>query len=154
MIAASGAFIDIAAQHQLTKPAGDATKGGASIDVDHNGHTDLIIARESGLWLYLNDGTRLSGGKIDIALNEASIPLSVSLGDINGDGLVDLYISGYIRSDLVSGQTNFSDDYGGFSHLLLGTGNGNGTAWIDATEEYGLNFTAQSFHRAVCRSRQ
>ncbi len=131
------AFIDIALGHDLTKLSGDATLGGASIDVDRNGYSDLIIARESGLWLYLNNGYRLTGGKIDITLNETSTPLSIALGDLNADGLTDLYVSGYIRNDLVDGQTNFSDTYGGFSHLLLGTGDG--TTWRDATEDYGLD---------------
>ncbi|MEE9381617.1 MAG: CRTAC1 family protein [Hyphomonadaceae bacterium] len=132
----SGAFIDVTAEHGIIKQADDATMGGASIDVDGNGWTDLLVARESGIWLYLNEGGHLSGERLPLEINDNSTPLSIALGDINKDGQVDFYVSGYIKNSRVTGQTNFDVDYGGFSHLFINAGD---LTWRDATEEYGLS---------------
>ena len=32
------------------------------------------------------------------------------------------YVAGYIKIELIDGETNFSDEYGGFSHLFLNEG--------------------------------
>ena len=50
------------------------------------------------------------------------MPLSVSFGDLNKDGAVDLYISNYIRPKYVEVETIFNGEYGGISNLLLNNG--------------------------------
>ncbi len=128
-------FVDISAEHDFVKADSDATMGGVSIDVNNDGATDLLLARESGIWLYTNDSGRLTGVRMPLEINPTSTALSIAPGDINGDGLVDLYVSGYIRNDLVEGQTIFARPYGGYSHLFLNNGDG---TWADVSEDYGV----------------
>jgi hypothetical protein len=45
-------FVDISAQTGLRKDSNDASMGSVVIDVDNNGYSDLIVARESGIWLH------------------------------------------------------------------------------------------------------
>jgi len=139
---AAQAFVDISGDHALAKPDGDATLGGASIDVDNDGFTDLLLARESGVWLYRNDNGRLSGERLDLTLDPTTTPLSIALGDINGDGEVDLYISGYLKNEQVEGQTIFTRPYGGYSYLFVKVGP---RTWRDATQEYGLRRQHNTF---------
>lgn len=132
---AARAFVDVSSEHDLSKPDDDATMGGGAIDVDGDGTTDLLVARESGVWLYLNRDGRLSGERLPLAIDPTTTPISIALGDINGDGRIDFYVSGYLRNALVEGETVFNRPYGGYSHLFLNVG---GLRWEDATRAYGL----------------
>lgn len=140
--AQSGAFRDIAGAAGLSKAEGDATMGGGAIDIDGDGRPELFIARESGVYLYRNLGGRFEGGRLDLPIDETTVPLSISFGDVNRDGAVDFYVSGYIRNDLVKGQTIFSPNYGGYSYLFINDGAG---GWRDATGEYGLKRQHNTF---------
>ena len=117
------------------KDENSATHGAAHLDVDEDGDTDIFTAGESGVWLHLNQGDSFSSSKITFDIADNTTPLSVSLGDINKDGFVDLYISGYIKNSLVEGQTIFIKPYGGYSYLLLNNGD---NTWRDVTKEAGL----------------
>ncbi len=137
-----GKFVNDSTDHDLAKPEGDATMGGVSVDVDKDGWTDLIVARESGVWLYRNSGGTLGDGKIIFKPEAGTTALSVAPGDVNADGLADLYVSGYISNDRVEGQTIFTRPYGGYSYLLLGNSAGNFT---DATDVWGLRRQHNTF---------
>lgn len=132
---ALGAFANISADHDLSKATDDATMGGAAIDVNGDGTTDLLVARESGIWLYLNHGGRLSGARLPLAIDPTTTPVSIALGDVNKDGRVDFYVSGYLRNALVEGQTVFNRPYGGYSQFFLNVG---ALQWEDATRAYGF----------------
>jgi len=119
----------------LEKDADDATFGIASIDTTGDGLDELFIARESGVYYAVNTGDGYEQQRLDFGLADNTTPLSVALGDINRDGFVDLYISGYIKLALIEGETNFSDDYGGYSHLLLNDG---ANHWTDISESAGV----------------
>ncbi|KCZ56156.1 MULTISPECIES: CRTAC1 family protein [Hyphomonas] len=137
-----GRFVNQSADHDLSKPSSDATMGGVSVDVDRDGWTDLILARESGVWLYLNSSGRLGDGRTIFKPEAGTTALSVTPGDVNADGHVDLYVSGYISNDRVEGQTIFTRPYGGYSYLLLGDAAGDFT---DATELWGLRRQHNTF---------
>ena len=64
--------------------------------MDADGDTDLIVARNNGVYLYLNDGGRFSEKRIAVDLPESSVPLSVAVSDIDHDGDPDLYISVFV----------------------------------------------------------
>jgi len=117
------------------KEAADATHGAASIDVDDDGRTDLFVVRPSGVWLYMNKGAAFSGENLNLALADNTTPLSIALGDVNKDGKVDFYVSGYLKDELVEGQTIFTRDYGGYSHLFLNNGD---NSWRDVSEDAGV----------------
>ena len=117
------------------KGAVDATHGAASMDIDNDGDTDLFVARESGVWFHENLGGNFSSEKLDLGLADNTTPLSIGFGDINTDGRADMYIAGYIKIELVEGETIFSDNYGGFSYLFLNAGGG---VWRDISKSAGV----------------
>lgn len=114
----------------------DATFGAASIDTTGDGRDDLFIARESGVYYHENLGQGVfDARRLEFGLEDNTTPLSIALGDIDRDGWVDLYVSGYIKLELADGETNFDREYGGYSHLLL---NGGDNTWTDVTRKAGL----------------
>ena len=117
------------------KESVDATHGAASMDIDNDGDTDLFTARESGIWFHENTDGQFDSVKLDLNLADNTTPLSIGFGDINKDGLADMYVAGYIKIELVEGETVFSDNYGGYSYLFLNEGNG---VWRDISKQAGV----------------
>lgn len=129
------AFVNIAGQFNLSKGTNDATLGAASLDLANDGYPDLLVARESGVWLHMNDGTSFTSQNLNLPLAENTTPLSIAIGDVNRDGWADFYVSGYLKKELVEGETIFSDGYGGFSQLYLNNGD---NSWRDVSLEAGV----------------
>ena len=75
---AARTFVDVSLEHDLSKPADDATMGGGAIDVDGDGTSDLLVARESGVWLYLNRDGRFSGERLPLAIDPTTTPISIA----------------------------------------------------------------------------
>ncbi len=121
--------------YSFEKGDADATHGAVSIDVDNDGRVDLFVARESGVWLHMNIGAGFTSQNLNLPLADNTTPLSIALGDINKDGAVDLYISGYLKNELVTEQNNFAKDYGGYSHLFINRGD---NSWRDVSEQAGV----------------
>ncbi len=119
----------------FSKDAVDATHGAASMDIDNDGDNDLFTARESGIWFHENTGGEFESAKLPLGLADNTTPLSIGFGDINKDGLADMYVAGYIKIELVEGETVFADNYGGYSYLFLNTGDGN---WEDISKQAGI----------------
>jgi len=128
-------FKNVSTMFPITKSENDATMGAASLDLENDGLADLVVARESGVWLHRNTANGITAEKLPLEIAENTTPLSISFGDVNKDGWADIYVSGYIKISAVEGETIFSDGYGGFSYLLLNNGN---NTWRDATKEAGL----------------
>ena len=130
------------------KGAGGITKGkvasygAVALDVNHDGKSDLIVAREDGIWLHLNRGSTFSNQKLPITMPKGSVPLSVAVADLNRDGAFDLYVAGYIRHDLVEGQNIFREGYGGESRLFLNNGD---NTFKDITQEAGVAYKHNTF---------
>lgn len=137
-------FLDRSHQHVLTKTKGDATMGGASADLDRDGYPELLLVRESGLWIFPNDRGALREPWLAFVPDEQNRTtlLSVAAGDVNKDGVTDLYLSGYIRNSEVEGQTIFSRPYGGYSYLLAGDQDG---SFSDVSEAWGLRRQHNTF---------
>ena len=137
-----GSFIDITDQTGWSKQTPDKTFGSVALDLDNDGDTDMLIARQSGVWRYDNDNGQFTGFKLDLDFDEKSVPLSVAVGDLNRDGLFDMYVAGYIARKHVEGETIFNKTYGGISALFLNKGN---NQFDNITEESGLYFQHNTF---------
>ena len=101
----------------FAKDAVDATHGAATMDIDNDGDTDLFTARESGIWFHENTGGQFGSVNLGLGLADNTVPLSIGFGDINKDGLADMYVAGYIKIALVEGETIFSDNYLSLIHI-------------------------------------
>jgi len=129
----------------ITKTDDASTLGALVIDANNDGRQDLIVTRPSGIWLYTNNGGNFSGQKLSAPLQKDTAPLSVAIADINRDGLFDMYVSGYIRNDLVEGLNIFRNDYGGTSALLINNGD---NSFRDETNMRGLRYKHNTFQSA------
>jgi hypothetical protein len=74
----------------------DATYGSCAIDLDGDADIDLVVARNDGLYLYVNDAGRFRAERLPVALPQNSVPLAVAASDIEHDGDADLYISVFV----------------------------------------------------------
>jgi len=135
-------FVDITAETGWSKETPDKTFSASSLDLDHDGDTDLLVTRQSGVFLYTNDGGQFSGEKLSLDMDSKTVPLSAALADLNRDGLYDLYVSGYIAREHVEGETIFNQEYGGISALFVNEGNG---TFRNITEESGLYYHHNTF---------
>ncbi len=137
-----GVFEDITADTGWIKDTPDKTFSAISLDLDTDGDNDMLITRQSGVFLYTNvDGT-FSAKKLDLDLDEKTVPLSAAVADLNRDGLYDMYVSGYIARKHVEGETIFNQEYGGFSALFVNTG---GDTFENITEQAGMLYQHNTF---------
>ena len=130
----------------IDKPEGGSSLGALVLDVNRDHQQDLIVTRPTGIWLYTNNDGTFSGRKLDAPLRDDTTPLSVAVADINGDGHFDMYVSGYLRNDLVEGLNIFNQEgYGGTSALLINRGD---NSFADETEARGLYYVHNTFQSA------
>jgi len=137
-----GRFVDITDQTTWSKTTPDKTFGSVALDLDNDGDTDMLIARQSGVWRYDNTDGKFSGIKLDLDFDPKSVPLSVAVSDLNRDGLFDMYVAGYIARKHVEGETIFNKVYGGVSALYLNKGN---NAFENITKASGLYYQHNTF---------
>lgn len=138
-----GQFINMAIESFEDRKSDDPSLGAASADMDNDGWADLIVCRTSGVYLYLNQRGKLIPKKLNIPLNERTTPVSVSLGDVNKDGWLDMFVAGYIKLEKMEGQTIFNDaNYGASSLLMLNNGD---NTFTDATASAGLSYVHNTF---------
>lgn len=141
-----GEFVDITSESGLTKDPEDTTYGVAAIDTNNDGIIDLIVTRESGVYLYTYSSGKYEGKKLDIPLDPKFAPLSVAVADLKKRGLVDLFICAYVKVPYVEGQSIFNKEgYGGKSLLLLNNGD---NTFKDITNEAGLDYIHNTFQGA------
>ena len=120
-----------------------ATYGSISLDVDTDGHTDLVITREDGVYLFTNNGTDgFSGRKLAIDFEADAKPVAVTAADINHDGLVDFYISTFIRAALF-GSATYNDPANSRTNVLV-VGQADGT-YKDITDQSGTTLRQNTF---------
>lgn len=138
----AGAFKNIGASYGLA-PKPDATYGSQVVDVDNDGRTDLVVARDSGTYFYLNRSGKFIIQKFDAFVSTRERVLSFGLTDLNRDGQVDLFAAVYLARAEMKGQTIFNEaGYGGTSRLLLNTGD---FRFMDITESAGMLQTHNTF---------
>jgi hypothetical protein len=127
----------------LSKGALDTTFGAAVIDANADGRSDLFVARDGGITLYLNKPGGFHATMLDIPFNSKSVPLSIALTDLDNDGHVDMFVSTYIKLHQVEGQNIFNKEgYGSTSLLLMNNGD---NTFTDITVKAGLDYVHNTF---------
>ena len=101
-------------------------------DLDGDGTTEVVVADASGVQVRGRDGWRQAW----VAPAKLRHPQSITAGDVDGDGDLDLWVTQY-RLPFVNGQfpTPYYDANDGFPSYLL---RNDGTQWLDITEVSGL----------------
>ena len=140
-------FVDISSEVNLPKKGNTTTTVGVvSADFDNNGFTDIILGREDGLRIYYNTNGRFTEKIIDTPMNEKSTPAGITVGDIDKDGDLDIFLSTYLKKELMEGQTIFEDyTYGSTSELLLNNGD---DTFKSITKTAGLDYIHNTFQGA------
>lgn len=138
-----GHFVDATKEFGYRKDSTEPTLSAQSLDVDMDGDDDLIVTRSSGVWLYENADGMLSGRDLKVPLADDTSPISVAVADLNRDGHFDMYVSGYIRKELIEGLNIFNKEgYGGTSALLINNGD---NSFSDQTQAAGLSYVHNTF---------
>lgn len=127
----------------LDKDAGDTTLGAAVIDADGDGRSDLFVARDSGVYLYLNRAASLVGSRVAIARGDRSVVISLALTDLDRDGRVDMFAAAYLKKERMEGQNIFNKPgYGASSVLLRNNGD---NSFTDITAAAGMSYVHNTF---------
>lgn len=116
----NGSLVNIEAGTGLSENA--ATHGITAIDMDADGDTDLLVARNDGVYIYLNDGGKFQKNKITVDLPKNSVPFAVAVSDIDHDGVGDLYISVFVDFPSFRSATYNDPDHAKANRLLLNNG--------------------------------
>ena len=138
------AFVNISSEVNLPKKGNSTTSTGIlSADFDNNGFTDILLGREDGLHLYYNNNGKFTEVIVDTPMNDKSTPAGLTVGDIDKDGDLDIFLSTYIKKELMEGQTIFMDPtYGSTSELLLNNGD---NTFKSITKFSGLEYIHNTF---------
>jgi len=136
-------FVDITAQTNFGEKGNFTSTGVATADFDNNGFQDIIVGHEDGLHIYYNTNGKFTHKANNTPLNSKSTPAGITLGDIDKDGDIDIFLSTYIKKELMTGQTIFEDKtYGSTSELLINDGDENFTS---ITKQAGLEYVHNTF---------
>ena len=140
----NGKFVDISSEVNLPKKGtATTTVGVISADFDNNGFVDLLIGREDGLRIHYNNNGKFTETLIETPMNEKSNPAGLTVGDIDRDGDLDIFLATYLKKELMEGQTIFEDyNYGSTSELLLNNGD---NTFKSITKSAGLDYVHNTF---------
>lgn len=125
-----GTFNEIGVAAGIGITAAMTTHGVVTGDIDNDGHRDILVLTELGEenLLFRNNGngtfTRVVG-VFNIPTTQRS--LSATFGDVNNDGLLDIYITNYVEhTSVIFGEGNVVEGFAHDCHLdLLFINNGN-----------------------------
>ncbi len=124
LVYAAGQLIDIKQQTLIREQQN--SYGASAIDMDNDGDTDIVVAREKQIFWYANNGGS-SGDFVSNVLPVAPptnmVFIDVAPADFNQDGLVDLLISA-VDKNIATTLSEFHTVLSGKQFLLKGLGDG------------------------------
>ena len=135
-----GRLVNIEPGTGLSKDS--TTYGSTAIDFDADGDTDMIVAREDGISLYLNEKGRFRERPIPVDLPVDSVPFSVAVADIDHDGDGDLYVSVFVNAKKFRSATFNDPTHAKPNRMLLNNGN---FTFTDITESSGTASKQNTF---------
>jgi len=118
------------------------TYGAVSLNVDQDEDVDLIVAREDGVYFYINNDGEFSASLLSLEFEENSVPFSIAPSDLNKDGFVDLYVSTWITPSKFKAATFNDESHKTANKMFLNNGD---NTFRDITEESGLSFKQNTF---------
>lgn len=119
-----------------------ASYGATAIDYNNDGQTDLIVARDDGVWMHTNKSGRFTSEKVSYAKTETETPLTVAVSDIDKDGDIDLYLSNFISYPKWVSATFNDPDHISYNRLLRNDGD---MSFTDISESSGTAGSQNTF---------
>jgi len=119
-----------------------ATYGATSIDMDNDGETDLLVARDDGIYLYTNHQGIFRESKIPLSLEPDAVPVTIAVSDINHDGHGDLYVSVFISKKAFKSATFNDPSHAKHNVMLLNNGD---LTFTDITQSSGTASMQNTF---------
>lgn len=135
-----GRLVNIEPGTGLSKDS--ATYGSTAIDLDGDGDTDLIVARENGVSLYLNDRGQFHEKPLPVDLPKDAVPFSVAVADIDHDGDGDLYVSVFVNARTFRSATFNDPMHAKPNRMLLNNGD---LTFTDITDSSGTGSKQNTF---------
>ncbi len=81
-------------------PGEAPAQGIVSADLDSDGDADILVLRDRGLGLFVNNGdASFSNQTAEAGFDVPARPLAVALADLNGDRWLDLYVCTFFSVD-------------------------------------------------------
>lgn len=136
----NGKFVNFIDETSIGKT--EASYGVYAIDFTNNGSTDILVARESGVYLYENKFGKFKEKLIFNSFEKKSSPVDISLSDFDHDGDIDIYISTFIKAEFFTSTTYNKKENRQKNYFLENLGNLN---FKDITRESGLEFSQNVF---------
>ncbi len=138
-----GKFVDIISDTGIPKKRNFTTLGVGSADFDNNGFTDLIVSREDGLTIYYNQNAKFTAIQVGTPIDNQLTPTGITLGDVNKDGHVDIFLTSCLRKDLqLAAGSAPAKSYKSTGALLINKGN---NTFVNMTEEAGLVYDKNAY---------
>jgi hypothetical protein len=124
----------------------DDTAGVLIVDVDGDGHRDLVLAMGPGVLVAYNDGALEFERRQYVVCKRGEQVYSVSAADADRDGDLDLYATRYIKGGVMGGvPTPYADASNGATNAYFRNDDG---TFVDGTTDAGLDVENDRFSLA------